>query len=72
MQPSLKGQIALVTGASSGIGAGVALALGAAGASVVVNYVTNPGAAEAVAWSGERLQPPRIDADQGGGAGAAR
>jgi glucose 1-dehydrogenase len=45
----LKGQKALVTGASSGIGAGVARVLGAAGASVVVNYVVNPDAAEAVA-----------------------
>jgi glucose 1-dehydrogenase len=34
----LKGQKALVTGASSGIGAGAALALAEAGASVVVNY----------------------------------
>ena len=48
LQP-LMGQTALVTGAASGIGAGVARALGAAGASVVVNYVTNPGSAEAVA-----------------------
>jgi glucose 1-dehydrogenase len=48
LQP-LMGQTALVTGAASGIGAGVARALGAAGASVVVNYVTNPDAAEAVA-----------------------
>jgi len=44
----LKGQRALVTGAASGIGAGVARALGAAGASVAVNYVTNPETAEAV------------------------
>jgi glucose 1-dehydrogenase len=44
----LKGQKALVTGANSGIGEGVALALGAAGAAVVVNYVTNPGSAQAV------------------------
>ena len=42
----LKGQKALVTGASSGIGAGVARALGAAGAAVVVNYVSGPEAAE--------------------------
>jgi glucose 1-dehydrogenase len=49
MDQPLKGQIALVTGAASGIGAGVARALGAAGAAVVVNYVTNPDAAEAVA-----------------------
>lgn len=45
----LKGQTALVTGASSGIGEGVARALGAAGADVVVNYATNPDAAERVA-----------------------
>ncbi len=44
----LRGQKALVTGASSGIGEGVALALGAAGADVVVNYVSNPDAARAV------------------------
>lgn len=46
---TLKGQIALVTGAASGIGAGVARTLGAAGASVAINYVTDPDAAEAVA-----------------------
>jgi len=45
----LRGQKALVTGANSGIGEGVALALGAAGADVVVNYVTNPEAAGAMA-----------------------
>lgn len=45
----LKGQTALVTGASSGIGLGVAKALGAAGADVVVNYVSAPDAAERVA-----------------------
>src|SRR5436853_5878547 len=44
----LQGQTALVTGANSGIGAGVALALGAAGADVVVNYVSNPAAAEKI------------------------
>ncbi len=36
--PILKGQRALVTGGGTGIGAGIARALGAAGASVVVNY----------------------------------
>ena len=46
---TLKGQKALVTGASSGIGAGVARVLGAAGASVAVNYVVTAEAAEAVA-----------------------
>jgi len=36
---SLKGQSALVTGADSGIGKGVAIALAAAGANVVINHV---------------------------------
>lgn len=42
----LKGQKALVTGASSGIGKQVAIALGHAGADVVVNYVTDPDKAQ--------------------------
>ena len=45
----LRGQTALVTGASSGIGLGIARALGAAGADVVVNYVSAPESAEQVA-----------------------
>jgi glucose 1-dehydrogenase len=44
----LKGQNALVTGANSGIGEAVARSLASAGASVVVNYVTAPEAAEKV------------------------
>jgi glucose 1-dehydrogenase len=45
----LTGQKALVTGANSGIGKGVAVALGQAGADVVVNYVDGDDAASAVA-----------------------
>lgn len=45
----LKGQRALVTGAGSGIGREIALALGAYGADVVINYVTDDDAAQRVA-----------------------
>src|SRR5437762_2506037 len=38
MDQKLKGQIAIVTGASSGIGAGCAKEMASAGATVVVNY----------------------------------
>ncbi len=44
----LRGQTALVTGASSGVGEGIARALGAAGAAVVVNYASNTAGAERV------------------------
>ena len=44
----LLGQCALVTGANSGIGRAVALGLAQAGADVVVNYITDPAAAEEV------------------------
>ena len=47
-EKKLNGQTAIVTGANSGIGEGVAVSLGEAGANVVINYVVNPDAANTV------------------------
>lgn len=44
----LKNRVALVTGASRGIGAGIAIALAGAGADVAVNYLDRSDAASAV------------------------
>jgi glucose 1-dehydrogenase len=44
----LAGQVALVTGANSGIGEGIARAMASAGASVAINYVANPEAAKQI------------------------
>src|SRR5277367_5043490 len=65
MPQLLKGQKALVTGANSGIGKAVAIALGAAGADVVVNYVRGEDSAKqvacAIARTGVRAIPIQAD-----------
>lgn len=47
-QQRLTGKVAIVTGASRGIGKATALAMAAEGANVVVNYASSSGAAEEV------------------------
>src|SRR2546423_12655543 len=46
--PRLKGKVAVVTGASKGIGAGIAERFGAEGAKVVVNYSSSREGADRV------------------------
>ena len=43
---SLTNKVALVTGSSRGLGRGIALALGKAGAKVCLNYLNNPESAQ--------------------------
>jgi len=66
----LHGQKAIVTGASSGIGRAIALALGAAGADVVVNYRDGEDAAvevvRQIAQSGSRALAQRADVSREG------
>ena len=69
MRP-LEGQTALVTGASSGIGAQIAIAMGAAGAKVGVNYSRNDQGAEQavqeITRSGSRAVALRADVSREG------
>jgi glucose 1-dehydrogenase len=68
IQKLLKGQKALVTGANSGIGKGIAIALAHAGADVVVNYYADDAAADWVvdeaARCSSRVYSHRADVSQ--------
>ena len=77
IRKTLAGQKALVTGANSGIGKGVAIALGRAGAEVVVNYVARPEQAEEVVAADSRRRrhratPVRPTSSGGPGPGDVR
>lgn len=60
MQKELHGKVALITGASKGVGKGIALQLGRHGASVVVNYHSDKAGAEATAAELRSLGAPAI------------
>ncbi len=69
MSATLAGQVALVTGASRGIGRAIALRLARAGAHVVVNYKENQAAAEsavaAITAEGGRAEAVQFDVTDG-------
>jgi glucose 1-dehydrogenase len=52
---SLDGKVAIVTGGNSGIGMAIVLALAAEGASIVIDYLSHPDAAEALEKQLENL-----------------
>ena len=70
----LEGKIAVVTGASKGIGAGIAKAMGAAGATVIVNYSSSKDDADSVVAhiQAQGANAVAIQADMGNGADVTR
>lgn len=62
MTVSLSGKTALVTGASTGIGRGIALELARCGANVVVNHLSDPAGAQSLVAEIEAIGPKAIAA----------
>jgi 3-oxoacyl-[acyl-carrier protein] reductase len=75
MTRELEGRVAVVTGASRGIGRAIAVALGARGAKVVVNYAANESAAvdtvQMVTAAGGIAVPKRFDVSDAAAVDAA-
>ena len=72
---SLKGKVAIVTGGNSGIGMAIVLELARQGANIVIDYVANPQATEALEQQvialGDQALGVQADVSQGARLGTA-